>query len=224
MDCAQVMRRLGAVTQGLFSEILLVSTTEQSSTPASSEGAILRAAVERGADRLRARRLLKSKQIVKRLARLSLQAFGRNSVRPEHVAALAHWTQLSRQVAREFRAGETALERTVEKLLAAFAEAAEDLRPGTIRSTAVTGPELTSAKASGTPVRSADVVRADLTAVLRILASSSPGEPADRREQLSAARATLITLAELDVTFAELGAWLASRIGGQDGETRATRM
>jgi hypothetical protein len=53
-------------------------------------------------------------------------------------------------------------------------------------------------------------LKSDLTAVLRILATSSRYESPDVREQREAARATLLSLADLDGAFDALGRWLAS--------------
>jgi hypothetical protein len=53
-------------------------------------------------------------------------------------------------------------------------------------------------------------LRADLTAVLRIIASASPYESPQSREQREAARATLIALADLDAILQRIGDWLRS--------------
>lgn len=223
-DCAQVMRRLGTMTKGLFSEVLMVSAAQQTSGAAdagtvtgSQDGLDLWTAIARCADRVRARRLRKSRRIVRRLARLSLQAFGRRFVRPEAAATLALWTRSSGDTVQEFAAGQTTLEQALEQLLITFADAAEDLRPGAIERSARhsirTATNVNPQEPSATPKRSLAMVRADLTAVLRLLATTSPSESADLREQRNAARATLLTLAELDGTFAELGTWLATQAG-----------
>lgn len=233
-DCTQVMRRLDTMTKGLFSEVLMVSAAEQPRDAADvgtigspKDGDVLRAAIARCADRLRARRLLKSRRLVKRLARLSLQALGRRFVRPEAAATLALWNRTSGDAVKEFSTGQTTLEQALEQLLVAFAEAAEDLRPGAIersaRRTMHAAADVTSQKSSAAPLRSVGMVRADLTAVLRMLATTPPCEGPGLREQRNAARATLVTLAELDGSFAELGTWLAAQTHAENAATRAPR-
>ena len=220
-DCAQVMRRLGTMTKGLFSEIVIVSAAESGdagepgSIASSQDSDDLRAAIARCADRLRARRLLKSRRIVGRLARISLQAFGRRFIGPEAAATLLQWTRSSGAVVKEYGSGQSTLEQALEQLLKLFAETADDIRPGAIensaRRTSLAPESLTHPQSSAMPFRTVAMVRADLTVVLRMLATTPPGESPERREQRSAARATLVTLAELDGTFAELGTWLTAQ-------------
>jgi hypothetical protein len=230
-DCAQVMRRLGTMTKGLFNDVLIVSAAdagdeaESASIASSKDGDELRAAIARCADLLRARRLLKSRRIVGRLARISLQAFGRRFIRPEAAATLSHWSLSSGEIVKEYASGRTTVEQALEQLLMMFAETAEDLRPGAIensaRRTSQTPTGLTHPKSSAMPFRSVAMVRADLTVVLRMLATTPPSESPDYREQRSAARATLVTLAELDGTFAELGTWLTAQTKPESAVTRA---
>jgi hypothetical protein len=116
---------------------------------------------------------------------------------------------------KEYASGQSTLEQALEQLLKLFAETADDIRPGAIensaRRTSLAPESLTHPQSSAMPFRTVAMVRADLTVVLRMLATTPPGESPERREQRSAARATLVTLAELDGTFAELGTWLTAQ-------------
>jgi hypothetical protein len=178
-----------------------------------SDAATVRAAIEASAQLIRERRLAKARRITRRLARLALYEFGLNAIRPEAAAALSKWNAVADQLIADHDATRLSLDHALESLLHAFAHTAKVLRPGVIRGPARQTP-------SSLPIRTpeprqittqrASVLRSDLTAVLRILATSSRYESPDVREQREAARATLLSLADLDGAFAELARWLAS--------------
>lgn len=216
-ECSQVLRRLQAMTNGLFRDALLVSAAPEESDEdgarVSGETAILRAAIEGSAQIIRNRRLKRARRIVQRLARLALHEFGRNAISPASASALANWQTVSDRALQEHRAGRMTLDRTARSLVHTFAYTAEELKPGVIRAPDRndTRPPVTPAAiGSPSPARHAAMMRADLTAVLRILASETRFEPPEAREQRNAARATLMSLADLDGIFAGLGQWLAT--------------
>lgn len=221
-DCAQVLRRITSVTRGLFRDVLLVSAADPNAeTDAAgdtgetltSDAATVRAAIETSAQAIRERRLAKARRITRRLARLALHEFGQNAVRPEAAAALSKWDAVSDQLIDDHNATRLSLDHPLESLLHAFAHTAEVLRPGVIRGPARQTPSSTPLHApepAQIATQRASVLKSDLTAVLRILATSSRYESPDAREQREAARATLLTLADLDGAFVDLGRWLAS--------------
>jgi hypothetical protein len=222
-DCAQVLRRLTSVSRGLFREVLLVSAADpdaendEAGDPAetlASDAATVRAAIETSAQSIRERRLAKARRITRRLARLALYEFGLNAVRPEAAPALSKWNAVAEQLIADHDATRLSLDHALESLLHAFAHTAEVLRPGVIRGPARQSPLSVPIRTPEPPgyitTQRASVLKSDLTAVLRILATSSRYESPDVREQREAARATLLSLADLDGAFAELGRWLAS--------------
>jgi hypothetical protein len=222
-DCAQVLRRLTSVSRGLFREVLLVSAADpdaendEARDPAetlASDAATVRAAIETSAQSIRERRLAKARRITRRLARLALYEFGLNAVRPEAAPALSKWNAVAEQLIADHDATRLSLDHALESLLHAFAHTAEVLRPGVIRGPARQSPLSVPIRTPEPPgqitTQRASVLKSDLTAVLRILATSSRYESPDVREQREAARATLLSLADLDGAFAELGRWLAS--------------
>jgi hypothetical protein len=222
-DCAQVLRRLTSVSRGLFRDVLLISAadpeaedTETSDTAETLEtdAASVRAAIETSALLVRERRLVKARRITRRLARLALYEFGLNAIRPDAAVALTKWNAVADQFIADHNATRLSLDRALESLLHAFAHTAEVLRPGVIlgpaRQTHLSVP-IQTAETPHIATQRVSVLKSDLTAVLRILATSSRYESPDLREQREAARATLISLADLDGAFAELGRWLERR-------------
>ncbi len=225
-DCAQVLQRLQSMTARLFRSVLLVTAAPPEASGGNAadlaaETETLRAAIETSAQLVRDRRLVKAKRIVQRLARLALHEFGRNAVRADAAPALEQWRIATDRLLAEHRTGRSSLDRTVHSLLHAFAYAAEALQPGVIRpprADAPAGNGTATAAAFGAP-KNAALLRADLTAVLRILASASRFELPDAREQRDAARATLLSLAELDTVFAGLDRWANATKAAPGGRT-----
>jgi hypothetical protein len=229
-DCAQVLRRLTAVSRGLFRDVILLSaadpeaeasgTTEADGGSFAEDAAALRAAIETSANAIRHRRVVKAKRIVSRFARLTAHEFGQGAVRSEAQSTLDKWQVLSERIFSEYALGRLPFERTIEALLQAFGQAAEVLRPGVVRG-AGAHPPLPAVSSSGETYpatqRHAAMIQADLTAVLRILASGSRYESPAAREQREAARATIMALADLDSTFARIGHWLAASRSSKDG-------
>lgn len=217
-DCAQVQRRLASMSRGLFRDVLLVSAAdpeaessgEEASEEFAGDAAAVRAAIEISAKSVRDRRLTKAKRITRRLARLAVHEFGQNAVRAEATSTLSNWNAVADRLINDHHHGRLPLDRTLESLLHAFAYTAEALQPGTIRPSP-TMPDQPSADSTVNTTHRAAMVKSDLTAVLRILATSSRYESPDAREQRQAARATLLSLADLDGAFFDLGSWLASR-------------
>ena len=215
-DCDQVVRRLQSMTAGLFRETVLLSAAppeDADLAPAGPEhhAGILHAAIDASGHIIRRRRLEKAKRIVARLARLALHEFGRNAIRPETADLFARWQVLTTRALDEHREKHLPVDQTLRALLHAFSMAAETLQPGVIRTAARTAepPAETGPNPSATPA-SPVTLRADLTAVLRILASTSRYESPQTREQREAARATLLALSDLDTVFAQLSTWLTT--------------
>ena len=218
-DCEQVLRRLRSMTTGLFRQTLLISAASDdgnSEPPVSlsEDTALLLSAIGASAKMINERRLLKTRRIVQRLARLTLHEFGHNAVRPETAAHMSSWQDLTNRALDDHRTGKLTKHQTVRSLLFAFARTAEALQPGVIQpSTRISpNPDGEADAPSTTAVMSGNtaMIRSDLTAVLRMLASTSRFESPQTREQREAARATLIALADLDTVFASLARWLTS--------------
>lgn len=217
-DCAQVLRRLKDMTSGLFHHVVLVSapaTTNGFDEP--EEPAVdardIHAAIDAAAGKIRARRLAKAQRIVQRLARLALHEFGRNAIRPEAAKQFAHWHTLTDRILESNRARHLTIDQAMCALLHTFAEVAESLRPGVMmpaRSPPLLNGERHQEAHIDGPFANPAALRADLTAVLRIIASTSPYESPQSREQRKAARATLIALADLDAILQKIGDWLRS--------------
>lgn len=218
-DCEQVLRRLRSMTAGLFRQTVLISAASDdgNSEPpvsVSEDTALLLSAIDASAQMINERRLLKARRIVQRLARLTVHEFGRNAVHPESAAHLSSWQALTDRTLDDHRTGKLTKPQAVRALLFAFAHTAEALQPGVIHQTTTISPKPDSEAdtPSTTAVMSGNtaMIRSDLTAVLRMLASTSRFESPQTREQREAARATLIALADLDTVFASLARWLTS--------------
>jgi hypothetical protein len=215
-DCAQVLRRLKDMTSGLFREVVLVSASAATNpfdapgeTP--DDSAEIHAAIDTVASVIRIRRIIKAQRIVQRLSRLALHEFGRNAIRPESVKLFAHWNTLSDRILDDHRARHLAIDQAMRGLLHAFAQVAESIRPGVVmpsRSPAYLNGARYDDTRNVSMVTNPAALRADLTAVLRIIASASPYESPQSREQREAARATLIALADLDTILLKIGHWL----------------
>lgn len=217
-DCEQVLRRLKDMTSGAFRQVVLVSAAASSNVfeapgDETNGAEAIHAAIAAAADVIRARRLVKAQRIVKRLSRLALHEFGRNAVRPESAKLFTHWYALSDRVLDDHRAGHATRDQALRALLRAFAQIAESLQPGVMmpaRAPLNSTAYVQNASRVDGAFTNAAALRADLTAVLRILASASPYESPQSREQREAARATLIALADLDAILEQIGHWLKS--------------
>jgi hypothetical protein len=220
-DCDQVLRRLHDMTSGLFHRVVLVSASASASpnTEDAPDGMpddvqALHAAIEAAAGSIRARRLVKAQRIVQRLSRLALHEFGRNAVRPDSARLFTHWYALSDRILDGHRAGQLTVDQALRALLGAFAQIAESLQPGVIApagsSSHVNGQTHAASRVDSAFTNPA-ALRADLTAVLRMLATASRYESPQTREQREAARATLIALADLDTILKHIGDWLTAQ-------------
>ncbi len=220
-DCAQVLRRLKDMTSGLFRHVILVSAaaaTNPFDTPGETpdDAQEIHAAINAVATAIRGRRLVKAQRIVQRLSRLALHEFGRNAIRPEYLKLFTHWYTLSDRILEDHRARHLTIDQAMRALLHAFAQVAESLRPGIMmpaRTPAhLNGQTHDDSHSSGAFTNPA-TLRADLTAVLRIIASASPYESPQSREQREAARTTLIALADLDAILERTAHWLKAAQG-----------
>ena len=214
-DCAQVLRRLNDMTAGLFHKVVLVSAApSHPSDPPNAitdDAADIHAAIDEIASGLRARRLIKAQRIVQRLSRLALHEFGRSAVRPEFMQLFTQWYARSDRILEDHRARHITTDKAIRALLQTFAHVAETLRPGIMlpaRTPAQPHGDRHNETHTGGTFTNPAALRADLTAVLRIIASASPYESPQSREQREAARATLIALADLDTILQRIGHWL----------------
>jgi hypothetical protein len=222
-ECSQVMRRLESLTRGAFREVVLVSAAQtpeaaaaiDEGDDAAGDAVVLRRAVAASANRIMNRRLCKARRIVSRIARLAFHEFGREKVQPEAAALIARWEGYARAVLEDLKSGRKPAPATIEALLHGYAACAERLRSGVVTGK---GHALPEPRASTVPlrwpdhaarsVRQARDLAADLTALLRLLAGSSPFEDPAVRRQYQSVRATLLALADLDGTFDALAQML----------------
>lgn len=220
-DCDQVLRRLHDMTAGLFRRVVLVSASASASpntfdapdgTPDDTQA--LHTAIESAAGSIRARRFAKAQRIVQRLSRLALHEFGRNAIRPDSARLFTHWYALSDRILDGHRAGQLTIDQALRAVLSAFAQIAESLQPGVIApagpSAHINGQTHATSRSDGA-FTNPTALRADLTAVLRMLATASRYESPQTREQREAARATLIALADLDTILKHIGDWLTAQ-------------
>lgn len=211
-DCQQVLKRLRTLTKGLFRDAVLVSAAPTPETGKASQtqfgsgddATVLRTAVEAAADAIMARRTDKAIRIVRRLSRLAFQEFGRAAVVPEAELILARWARDARVLAERVASGQILPRFAVEELLRSFAERAEELRSGAIRTTDPGSTRVDSGLQSrewpADPKASAHFARqlaADLAGVLRMLAGSSKYEDPSVRKEREVVRATLLALSDL---------------------------
>jgi hypothetical protein len=223
-ECSQVLRRLHSLTRGAFRDVVLVSAAQtpdaagagDAAGDEAEDAALLRQAVAASADRVMGRRLFKARSIVRRIARLAFHEFGRDTVQPEAAALIARWEIYARGVLEDMRSGQKPVAVTIETLLTAFAACAERLRAGVVTGKGQSIPEpRPSTVALRWPDRAAASVQqarnltADLTALLRLLAGSSPFEDPAVRRQHQSVRATLLALADLDGSFDALAQMLS---------------
>ena len=180
----------------------------------------LRAAVGRLAAGIMERRSQKAEKIVRRLARLTFHQFASDEVRPEAVELLLRWEEQTRHLLEMLQENKTTVQESLEVLLVAYAHYAEKLRPGVVRGDDVVVASTSRALAapvrwprqSTAAARLVSTLASDLTGLLRMLAGhSSFTDPAVRAEY-NAARAIVLTLADLDGAFDALGRMLGSSL------------
>jgi hypothetical protein len=125
-----------------------------------------------------------------------------------------HWYAMSDRILDDHRTGHLTIHQALRALLGAFAQIAESLQPGVIApaspSAHVNGQTHEASRVDGA-FTNPTTLRADLTAVLRMLATASRYESPQTREQREAARATLIALADLDTILKHIGDWLTTQ-------------
>lgn len=223
-DCDQVLRRLKDMTSGLFRSVILVSSAtpiDPADYPGdpSGDSAIIHAAIDACSQSIRKRRRAKAQRIVQRLARLALHEFGRTAIRPESASLFKQWSARTDHILDDQRAHRLTLDQSLGALLHTFAQAAENLQPGVImpaRAPSHVNGHVRDPASLGDTITNPAALRADLTAVLRILATASPYESPQAREQRHAARATLIALADLDTILEHIGRWLKANHAPSD--------
>lgn len=224
-DISYVTQRLKALTSSQFREVVLVdgeaASEDGRALDADWSGADeLRAAVGRLAAVIMERRSQKAEKIVRRLARLTFHQFASDEVRPEAAGLLLRWEEQTRHLLDMLRENKTTVQEALEVLLVAYAHYAEKLRPGVVRGDDVVVASTSRAVAapvrwprqSSAAARLVSTLASDLTGLLRMLAGrSSFADPALRAEY-NAARAIVLTLADLDGAFDALGRMLGSSL------------
>lgn len=213
---AHVTERLRAVTHGLFRDVVLIEAAGAAgaASPRDESGEDLCTRLKRCAADMAERRAQKAEKIARRLARLAFHEFARRDVRPEAAPLLASWEGGAARLLDELRQGGKPVPDVIAELLAGFGVFAEQLRPGVVTGGAVSAAPATSRMLTAPmrwPQRPAAAIGfiamlvSDLTGILRMLATPSSGH-AERQ----AARASLLSLADLDGAFDALGRLMGS--------------
>ena len=214
-EAGHVTERLRSLTDGLFRDVVLVEAGGEAGGASSEEDGrdALRARLQSLAHDIADRRTQKAEKIVRRLARLAFHEFGRDEVRTELQPLLAGWEIGAGRLLDELRHGRKTASATIEELLAGYAVFAERLRPGVVTGDAISGSP--SSRAVASPIRwpqqNAAAARlvamlvSDLTALLRMLSGTSMFMDPAVRAEYQAARAVLLSLADLDGAFEALG-------------------
>lgn len=224
-DIAYVTQRLRSVTYGQFRDVVLVDgeNASEADRPADlgwSGADELRGVVGRLASDIMERRSQKAEKIVRRLARLTFHQFASDEVRPEAIELLMRWETHIQQLLELLRQGRQTVPEAIEALLVSYAYYAEKLRPGVVRgddtiagsrsrslTTPVRWPRQTTAAA-----RLVQTLASDLTGLLRMLSGHSTFTDPAVRAEYHAARAIVLTLADLDGAFDALGRMLGSSL------------
>lgn len=219
----QVTDRLRSLTDGLFRDVVLVEAAGEHSDALAGHdsGADLRGRLMDIAQSITDRRAQKGEKIVRKLARLTFHEFAREEVRSEVAPLLASWETGAGRLMDELRQGQKPAPVVIEELLRGYAAFAERLRPGAVMGDAIS-PAPSSSRALTKPVRwpeeNAAVGRmvgtlvSDLTGLLRMLSGTSMFMDPNVRAEYEAARAVLLSLADLDGAFHALG-----RLVGEKG-------
>lgn len=214
-DERHVTERLRSLTDGLFRDIVLVDAGESGADAVNGAdgGETLRARLAARAEAIANRRALKAEKIVRRLARLAFHQFAREEVRPEIAPLLTSWELGSSRLLDDLRNGRKPAPAVIEELLARYAVFAEKLHPGVVTGDAVS--TKASSRALAAPIRwpeqGSAAVRlvamlvSDLTGLLRMLSGTSKFVDPAVRAEYHAARAVMVSLADLDGAFAALG-------------------
>ncbi|HYD15836.1 MAG TPA: hypothetical protein VEA77_05500 [Hyphomicrobium sp.] len=231
-ECDQVAERLRSLSRGFFRDVVMVGAEDNAdaSSPASPEddalsgASALREAVSRLADGIIERRTRKAEKIVRRLARMTFHHFASGELRPEAAALLASWEIQSRILLEHLAHGRRGVQPTIEDLLVLYAFYAERLRPGVVSGDSIPA---SATRALTTPVRwpaqnaaAAHLVKvlvSDLTGLLRMLAGTSIYIDPAVRAEYQAARAVVLSLADLDGAFDALGKMLGSPLVSAQG-------
>lgn len=227
-DARSVTARLGSLTSGLFRDVVLVDaeSVRDGSDPTPDEDAAsgadtLRLAVARLAADIVERKTRKAEKVVRKLARLTFHQFASDVVRPEAVDLLLRWETHARQALDHLQQGRLTVPEAIEALLVAYAVYAERLRPGVVRgedtvpasasralAMQIRWPQQTTAAA-----RLVGMLASDLTGLLRMLAGHSTFTDPALRAEYQAARAIVLSLADLDGAFDALGRMLGAPLG-----------
>ncbi len=221
-DMRRVMARLKSLTNGQFRDVILVDAENvgergEAETEEASGAAALRDGVSRVAADVVERRAQKAEKIVRRLARLTFHHFASGEVRPECVMLLARWDTFVRHQLEQLQEERQTTPQAIEALLTAYAAYAEKLRPGVVTGDSVSPsnggavmapmrwPRQTNAAA-----RMVQTLASDLTGLLRMLSGHSTFTDPAVVAEYHAARAIVLTLADLDGAFDALGRMLGS--------------
>lgn len=224
-DIARVTARLRSLTRGQFRDVVLVDAEgvqdgeDMRPEDASWNGVDnLRAGLETLTSDIAERRAQKADKIVRRLARLTFHHFGRDEVRPELAVVLARWEMHAGHLLELLQQGRQSAPQTIESLLATYAYYAEKLRPGVVRGDATVPASpahaLTASvrwpQQNSAATRLVEMLASDLTGLLRMLAGHSTFTDPAVRGEYNAARAIVLTLADLDGAFDALGRMVGS--------------
>ena len=225
-DVAHVKERLRNLTRGLFRNVVLVDAggIEDDGAAVAPDadpwnGAReLRESIGRLADGIVEQRTRKADKIIRRLGRLAFHRFGSDEVRPDTADLLSRWQGHAGQLLEMLRQGRQTVPEAIKALLVAYAFYAEKLRPGVVRGDDTVSGSVTHALA--TPIRwpqqttaatrLVQTLASDLTGLLRMLAGHSASRDPAVGEEYQAARAIMLTLADLDGAFDALGRMLGS--------------
>lgn len=199
----QLVQSLTEETEGEFRHILFASNDPRWQPDAQA----LRVAVMSLANDYSDRRAAKADRIVRRLARLTLHDLAQHQAGDEVRPVLAAWETRASELLTELDAGTASPTRVIHALLLEFAKflpRAHRASPPVNSSASPAAPAKAARRASPER-RQARLLAADLTAMLRLEAVHAyPRDPA-LRDGYRTARSVLLSLTDMDATFAALG-------------------
>lgn len=217
-DERHVTERLRSLTDGLFQDVVLVEAAAEGADGAGDGSTDLRTRLAALAQTIADRRAQKAEKIVRRLARLTFHEFARDEVRPEIAPLLASWEIGAGRLLDDLRKGRKPAPVVIEELLRGYAVFAEKLKPGVVTGDAISAKPASRALAapilwpdeSSAATRLVAMLVSDLTGLLRMLSGTSKFVDPAVRAEYHAARAIMLSLADLDGAFDALGRMVGS--------------
>jgi hypothetical protein len=222
-EVARVEQRLRSATAGTFRDILFVTAAGAARTglpyldaphPDASADTLLRR-ISEWAAAISRRRARKAERIIRHLARLTFHQLAPGPLSPDAASILKAWEADSGKVLAGIDGSPSGIASVIQALLFRFAHALGEARSGRLAAPPPAELPKLGLPANGrnqaaTARRYVRLLRADLTALLRVdLAQWGLRDPATYAAY-AAARSALLPLANLDATFDELGARLAA--------------